>query len=273
MVVTGAAAAFLLKVRNSRRNRLEDANSDPAAAQADVTRIQAPAGAWPPQFQGRGRSARTWQPGYGSGYLMISPLSPPAFANIESLYQLLMPANVQVVPLLLIAWILVAYVVTIGPIDYFLLGLLRLRRFTWPFFLLVTVGFAAFTLWLSQWYLGTNDSRRALEICDVVRGGTIARSTRIELNFLGQARELAAQVQNGFFAQIGLGRSTAPMTPGMAPQPDTLLHRPDSVHRPLSQPVPRRPIASPVDTGRESLFLDRNAAVKCRKHDRGSRLV
>ena len=68
-----------------------------------------------------------------------------------------------------------------------MLGLLRMRRLTWILFPVVTIAFAVFTLFLSRWYLGTNDSRQAIEINDIVKGGTTARRTRIELLFLSRA--------------------------------------------------------------------------------------
>ena len=94
---------------------------------------------------------------------------------------------------------------SIGPVDYFVLGLLRMRRLTWILFPLVTIAFAVFTLFLSRWYLGTNDSRQAIEINDIVKGGTTARRTRIELLFLSGAREVGTDVQNGAFSPVALG--------------------------------------------------------------------
>jgi hypothetical protein len=145
---------------------------------------------------------------------MRSELSPPAFATMDGLLQILMPRDVQVVPLGMIAAILAAYVVMIGPVDYFFLGFLRLRRFTWILFPVVTIAFAGFTLWLSRWYLGTNDSTRAIEVYDLVQGGAVARQTRIELLFLSQQREVGTEVQNGVFSQIGLGTLPDPRRPG-----------------------------------------------------------
>jgi len=139
-----------------------------------------------------------------------SGLSPAPFAPMSGLYQILMPQDVQMVPLGLIALILAAYVVAIGPIDYFLLGLLRMRRFTWILFPVVTIAFAGFTLWLSRWYLGTNDSRQGIEICDVVKGGITARRSRIELMFLSRERDLGTEIQNGAFSQVGVGATEFP---------------------------------------------------------------
>jgi hypothetical protein len=122
-----------------------------------------------------------------------------------------MPLGVSAIPPSVIALILTAYVVTIGPVDYFLLGALRLRRFTWVLFPVVTIGFAAFTLWLSERYLGSSDSRRAIEIYDFVPGGTVARRTRIEMLFLGQENTVATEVENGLFSLVGRGNVMSPV--------------------------------------------------------------
>ena len=148
--------------------------------------------------------ARFNQQAYDPSYVLGSPLSPPPLDGRDGLFQLLMPQDVQMVPLGVIAGVLIAYVLAIGPVDYFLLGFLRLRRFTWVLFPAVTVGFAAVTLWLAQWYLGTNDSRRGIEIYDVVKGGIVARHTRVELLFLSQQRDILNDLQNGLFAHVGL---------------------------------------------------------------------
>jgi hypothetical protein len=126
-----------------------------------------------------------------------------------------MPRDVQVVPLGMIAAILTAYVVMIGPVDYFCLGFLRLRRLTWILFPVVTIAFAGFTLWLSRWYLGTNDSNRAIEVYDLVQGGAVARQTRIELLFLSQQRAVGTEVQNGVFSPVGLGSLSDPRRPSL----------------------------------------------------------
>ncbi len=142
------------------------------------------------------RGAGRW-PNWGTS-LNAAPLG-----ALSSLFELLLPTGVSAIPLKVIAIILSAYVLTIGPIDYFLLGALRLRRFTWILFPVVTVGFAAFTLWLSQRYLGAHDSRRAIEIYDFVPGGTAARRTRIEMLFLSQEKDLETPVENGLFSWWG----------------------------------------------------------------------
>lgn len=160
---------------------------------------------------------------YNPAYVLGSPLSPPPLEDRGGLFQLLMPQDVQMVPLGVIAGVLIAYVLAIGPVDYFLLGFLRLRRFTWVLFPAVTVGFAAATLWLAQWYLGTNDSRRAIEFFDVVKGGVVARHTRVELLFLSQQRDTVNDLQNGLFTHVGLMESQKMSDPLMpTPMGDAL---------------------------------------------------
>jgi hypothetical protein len=153
---------------------------------------------------GRRAAAAAWRLQYDPTYAMRSELAPLQLSSLTTIFQMLMPRDVQMVPLGLIGAVLAAYVCAIGPIDYLLLGALRIRRFTWILFPVVTIAFAGFTLWLSRWYLGTNDSRLALEIHDVVKGGTVARRTRVELLFLSSERDIGTNVQQGAYSPIGL---------------------------------------------------------------------
>ena len=97
------------------------------------------------------------------------------------LLDFLVPTRVQMMPLEVMALVLTLYVIVVGPVDYFLLGLLRLRKFTWVVFPVVTLGFAFFTLWLSERYMATDDQRRGAVFLDVIDGGQIARANRVEL--------------------------------------------------------------------------------------------
>jgi hypothetical protein len=186
-------ARFLLKGRNSRGIGAPD--TDPTnLGRASGPNARRAAVIAPPRFSRA----------YGSNS-MYPNLNAAPLGRLNELFDLLMPLGVTAIPLRVIVLILIAYVLTIGPVDYVVLGLLRLRRFTWLLFPVVTVGFAAYTLWLSQRYLGSNDSRRAVEIYDFVQGGTTARRTRIEMLFLGQENTVTTQVDNGLFAPVGRG--------------------------------------------------------------------
>jgi hypothetical protein len=156
-------------------------------------------------------------PGTWGATTRYNNLNAAPLGHLDELFELLMPVGVSTIPLGVIGLILAAYVLTIGPIDYFLLGALRLRRFTWVLFPVVTIAFAAYTLWLSQRYLGSTDSRRAIEIYDFVPGGTTARRTRIEMLFLSQENTVATPVESGLFSVVGRGNI---MSRGPIPQVD-----------------------------------------------------
>jgi hypothetical protein len=184
---------FLLKGRNSTGIEAQDTDFTTVGVAGGPNARRAAVIA-PPRF------SRAYGPNSMYPNLNAAPLG-----RLNELFDLLMPLGVTAIPLRVIVLILIAYVLTIGPVDYVVLGLLRLRRFTWLLFPVVTVGFAAYTLWLSQRYLGSNDSRRAVEIYDFVQGGAAARRTRIEMLFLGQENTVTTQVDNGLFAPVGRG--------------------------------------------------------------------
>jgi hypothetical protein len=181
----------------------------PASVAAPGPAFAPPGGVIQLQRSGRSGDPRmgtaAWRLQYDPSYGMRSELAPSQLFSLSTIFQMLMPRDVQMVPLGLIGAVLAAYVCAIGPIDYLLLGALKIRRFTWILFPVVTIAFAGFTLWLSRWYLGTNDSRLALEVHDVVKGGAVARRTRVELLFLSREREIGTDVQNGVYSPIGLG--------------------------------------------------------------------
>jgi hypothetical protein len=198
-------ASFLLR---GRRN--EVAPWDPAGAQfVQSNNRRAVRGAsrpGAPAIVSRPRQVRfAGSSPWGGPGLNAAPLG-----HLDELFELLMPFGVSTIPLGVIALILAAYVITIGPVDYFLLGALRLRRLTWVLFPVVTIAFAAYTLWLSQRYLGSTDSRRAIEIYDIATGGSVARRSRMELLFLSQENTVATQIENGLYSLVGRGIMMGP---------------------------------------------------------------
>ena len=93
----------------------------------------------------------------------------------------LMPDNVQMVPPWVLALILFAFVLLIGPGDYFILGWFRARNLTWLTFPATTVAVTALTVWLSHAYMSEAETRRGAVVCDVGPSGDIVR-TGIALN-------------------------------------------------------------------------------------------
>lgn len=120
----------------------------------------------------------------------------------DGFLQRLIPDEVEIVPLEYIAGILILYILAIGPGEYFLLGLFRLRRFTWITFPLLTVGFTLFTVWLSNDYLSSSVERTHATIIDVGEDGTALRENRFELLYTASTHEVITEVDRGLFTPI-----------------------------------------------------------------------
>ena len=132
-----------------------------------------------------------------AGSFQVLPLQ-----TISHLIERLMPEGVRVVPLSLIALMLIVYVAVIGPGDYFLLGMLNLRKFTWIFFPAVTIAFTVFTVWLSHVYMSSASTRKAAVFLDVIEGGKIARRSRVELMFPASHQVYESEVRHSLFTAL-----------------------------------------------------------------------
>lgn len=126
--------------------------------------------------------------------------------NGQGLFNRLMPEEVKIVPLHYIALILVFYVLTIGPLDYFVLGLFKLRRFTWITFPAATLIFTLFTVWLSNDYLSSAVERTFVSIIDVGDDGEIIRENRIELLYTGSTHDVKTSLRSSFFTPLDINQ-------------------------------------------------------------------
>jgi hypothetical protein len=124
----------------------------------------------------------------------------------QGLLTRLMPDDVQVMPLEYIVGILFLYVLTIGPVDWFVLGAFKLRRLTWLTFPAATVGFTLFTVWLSHEYLDSSTERTAVTIVDLDDRGEPVRSNRLELLFTMSTHEVTTPVKSGLFTPLDHSR-------------------------------------------------------------------
>ena len=108
----------------------------------------------------------------------------------EQLLPLLMPASVRMLPFGTVVLILGLFTLAIGPGDYFFLGAVRRRRWTWLLFPLLAIGFAAATIYTANQYMGSTDHRTALIITDVGEDGRVLRENRFEMIFAGSQQRL-----------------------------------------------------------------------------------
>lgn len=122
--------------------------------------------------------------------------------TLGSLLAQLTPDDFQVVPLWLLGCLLLGYLVVIGPVDYFLLGLFRQRRLTWLFFPLVTLGLAVTIVWVSHDYMGTNQGTKSVIFRDLGDRGEVVRENRFELLLNAMPTVEETRVRRALFTPI-----------------------------------------------------------------------
>ena len=124
----------------------------------------------------------------------VQPIATP-----EKIARSLMPERIRLIPFGVVILILVLFVAVVGPLDYYVLGVLRQRRFTWLTFPLAAAAFAFLTVRLAGHYMGRRDHRHALVFVDVDRKGQPVRHSRIELIFAGTERSTRHELSDCLF--------------------------------------------------------------------------
>lgn len=137
---------------------------------------------------------------------------------LQSIVAELMPANVRVIPLRTIILILSVLVFLIGPVDWWVLGRLRLRRFTWLTWPAATVLMTALLIMLSNAYLQSTDRPRALVLHDLAADGHIARSNRFRLEFPRQSRDIVAELRQSVWIPLRATTESVQQLAGLTPQ-------------------------------------------------------
>jgi hypothetical protein len=124
----------------------------------------------------------------------------------DQLVSRLLPQGLRFVPMSLVGLILVVYVLLIGPGDWFILGAIRRRKWTWFTFPAVTITLTLATVWLAEWYMQVSDNRRAVTFHDVGLDGRTIRRNRFEVLFLGSEREVRTELSREIFSPMSLQR-------------------------------------------------------------------
>jgi hypothetical protein len=120
----------------------------------------------------------------------------------DGMVQSIMPSDLRIIPLSLIAFILFLYVLAIGPGDYFILGRLKMRKWTWVTFPVTTIVFAGGALWMAEWYMNTGDARRSIYFVDIGVEGNPERTTQLEMLFNSRQKVVETQVKRGLFTPL-----------------------------------------------------------------------
>lgn len=133
----------------------------------------------------------------------------------HSLLTTLMPKTSRALPFSLVLAILGGFVLLVGPLDYFVLGKLNIRRFTWISFPAVSVLTTLLVVHLSDVYMGTQNHRHAFTIIDVGADGDVLRRNAIELRFLAREGDVENSFQNAVFTPLNFKE----YSPNSAPRP------------------------------------------------------
>ncbi|MFM7832729.1 MAG: hypothetical protein ACKPJD_13115, partial [Planctomycetaceae bacterium] len=128
-----------------------------------------------------------WRRQWKGRFLGLRSQQSPLLSQAEAA---LLPSDVQMVPVSVIAVILLGYVLVVGPVDYFVLGWLRMRKYTWLLFPVVTAAFTFLTIAVAHAYMSSDDTGGVLVITDLDAGGAVVRQSTIETLFFGGGREV-----------------------------------------------------------------------------------
>jgi len=114
----------------------------------------------------------------------------------------LMPQTVRLIPFSALIGLLALFVVMIGPADYFVLGALRRRKFTWILFPAVSIAFTVATVLMANHYLGLRDQRRSLFVVDLAKDGSALRWNQYELVFAARDRQSVTELKDALWAPL-----------------------------------------------------------------------
>lgn len=126
----------------------------------------------------------------------------------ESLIGQLMPKNFRFVPLWLMCGLLFVFLLVIGPVDYFLLGALKIRKLTWILFPLTSFAFAYITVAVANTYMGVTNETHSYQFVDVGNDGEVLRANRLELHYNGAAQHSETELSDALFTPLDTSASS-----------------------------------------------------------------
>lgn len=121
-----------------------------------------------------------------------------ATAGMDSLR----PGAPKPVPLAIVGTALVVLLLGVGPGDFFLLGWLRRRRWTWLLFPACCVLCAWWIGRAAERSIGSDDRRGTLRFVDVARDGRVLRELRYEFLLPARDRQWEVRVEDGLAVSV-----------------------------------------------------------------------
>lgn len=130
------------------------------------------------------------------------PLRPLALDDQKRLQDLLLPSQITGMPKHVVISLLVVFLLLVAPGDYFLLGYLKARRYTWLLFLVISLGFTWFTVNLAGDYMSATDFSSRLIFVDWTGGERPARVSEYEMVFTATQKTLEERQNDALRAPV-----------------------------------------------------------------------
>ncbi len=143
----------------------------------------------------------------------------------------LLPRDIRMVPISVIALIMLGYVLAVGPLDYLVLGRLRCRRYTWFVFPIVTALFTAITVLVAQSYLSSEDTGGELVITDLGENSQLLRQTRLQTLFYGGGTTVTGDYRRSLLVQAGNASSIDDFTSQRMTTPSLVVRDQPLIYR------------------------------------------
>ncbi len=158
-------------------------------------------GRWNEKLEEIPESRRNYEWSYRryGGTLRMRPQSIPTMVQIRDA---LIPESVRVVPFWLVLLLLGVFIGLVGPGDYYILGFLRRRRYTWIVFPAVCIAFTLLMVLISEHYMGREDRRQRLSLVDVGADGDVLRRCDYEVIFAGKSSTSKTSMNGRYFSPI-----------------------------------------------------------------------
>lgn len=135
-------------------------------------------------------------------YNTLRPFAPASNRLTSELQNLLLPSEIEGLPVSVVVAILASFLLAIGPGDYYLLGYFRRRKYTWALFLVVSLVFTVLTMNLAGQYMGSRDYLNTLTLTDIDDRGQVVRSVRYEMLFTATQRRVDRTFRNTICAAM-----------------------------------------------------------------------
>ena len=132
----------------------------------------------------------------------------------------LLPKTVRLIPFPALLSILVLFLLAIGPGDYFMLGSLRRRRYTWILFPALSFCFMLVTVLMANHFLGGRDQRRSLFVVDLDKDGSALRWNRYDVIFAAADKLAVTELKDALWVALPMpmvNYSPGGMPPGTPP--------------------------------------------------------